>query len=370
MMIILGVIAGFAAWFLVSYLVAGLYTVDQNERAVKTSFGRAQRIPNTTTLEDPISEGLDGDERKRYAWPQLRVGTGAGTAPARPGAASPSEREKIAELAREFEAFFIFQMVRQMRQSMLDDENGQGLGAGTMTDTMDVELGRQIASSGGIGLAQILQTAIERQVGVSAATAASRYEAAENYASPGASLAVAPATAETVVAAPAEALRNTVAADRRSDAAVPLPVDAPLSSAFGWRSDPFHGATRFHAGVDIAAAYGRAVPAAEAGQVVFSGVQGGYGNTVVIEHPGHIRTRYAHLSSATVAAGDQVAAGAVIGRVGSSGRSTGAHLHFEVLQDGRPVNPETAATRFAGQLKVRGLDADFPLEQPSMPERP
>src|SRR6185369_11269684 len=69
-----GMFFGFLAWFLVRYLLAGLFTVDQNERAVKTSFGRAQRIADgASTLDDPISEGLDEDERQRYAWPQLRV---------------------------------------------------------------------------------------------------------------------------------------------------------------------------------------------------------------------------------------------------------------------------------------------------------
>jgi regulator of protease activity HflC (stomatin/prohibitin superfamily) len=74
MAIALGCVVGFVAWFLLRYLLAGLYTVDQNERAVKTVFGRAQRVSEeATTLDDPISEGLDADERKRYAWPQLRV---------------------------------------------------------------------------------------------------------------------------------------------------------------------------------------------------------------------------------------------------------------------------------------------------------
>jgi regulator of protease activity HflC (stomatin/prohibitin superfamily) len=74
MMIFLGSIFGFIVWFLVRYLLAGLYTVNQNERAVKTSFGRAQRINgNASTLQDPISEGLDSAERARYGWPQLRV---------------------------------------------------------------------------------------------------------------------------------------------------------------------------------------------------------------------------------------------------------------------------------------------------------
>lgn len=72
-MIFIGCIVGFAAWFVVRYLLAGLYTVDQNERAVKTSFGRAERVGDATTLQDPISESLAGDERDRYAYPQVRV---------------------------------------------------------------------------------------------------------------------------------------------------------------------------------------------------------------------------------------------------------------------------------------------------------
>ena len=73
MTVAVGIVVGFIAWFLVRYLVAGLFTVNQNERAVKTSFGRALRVADLTTLDDPISEALDSDERARYAYPQLRV---------------------------------------------------------------------------------------------------------------------------------------------------------------------------------------------------------------------------------------------------------------------------------------------------------
>ena len=73
MSIFLGCVVGFVAWFLIRYLAGGLYTVDQNERAVKTSFGRADRIPGQTTLNDSIAEGLTDDERERYNYPQVRV---------------------------------------------------------------------------------------------------------------------------------------------------------------------------------------------------------------------------------------------------------------------------------------------------------
>jgi regulator of protease activity HflC (stomatin/prohibitin superfamily) len=73
MNILAGCIVGFVAWFLVRYLVAGLYTVNQNERAVKTSFGRAERVGDATTLDDPMAEAMRPEERERYRYPQLRV---------------------------------------------------------------------------------------------------------------------------------------------------------------------------------------------------------------------------------------------------------------------------------------------------------
>ena len=128
-----------------------------------------------------------------------------------------------------------------------------------------------------------------------------------------------------------------------------------VTSGFGWRADPFHGAAKFHRGIDIRAAYGQDVPSAAAGRVVSAGTEGGYGQTVVVEHAGGVRTRYAHLSTTLVAPGDEVREGQVVGRAGHSGRATGTHLHFEVMTaSGEPLNPE----HFAG-LKAEGLVADF-----------
>jgi murein DD-endopeptidase MepM/ murein hydrolase activator NlpD len=115
-----------------------------------------------------------------------------------------------------------------------------------------------------------------------------------------------------------------------------------VSSRFGWRQDPLTGETTFHKGVDIAVAYGHDVKAAADGVVSFAGVQNGYGNTVVVDHDGGRQTRYAHLSQEFVRAGDIVSEGQVLGKSGNSGRSTGAHLHFEVLVNGRPVDPVAA----------------------------
>ena len=113
-----------------------------------------------------------------------------------------------------------------------------------------------------------------------------------------------------------------------------------ITSAFGDRRDPFTGATRFHRGVDLRAAYGQDVATAAGGTVAFSGTQGGYGTTVVVEHANGTRTRFAHLSVALVAPGQAVEPGQVVGRAGSSGRATGAHLHLEVTdRDRQPLNP-------------------------------
>jgi murein DD-endopeptidase MepM/ murein hydrolase activator NlpD len=121
-------------------------------------------------------------------------------------------------------------------------------------------------------------------------------------------------------------------------------LDVPagqVTSGFGWRADPLHGAARFHRGVDIRAAYGQDVPAAAPGRVVSAGGEGAYGQTVVIEHAGGLRTRYAHLSTTLVAAGDEVQEGQRVGQAGRSGRATGTHLHFEVMTaSGEPLNPE------------------------------
>lgn len=115
--------------------------------------------------------------------------------------------------------------------------------------------------------------------------------------------------------------------------------DGWISSGFGYRNDPFSGKRAFHSGVDIASQSGVPIEAVAAGVVTTSKVKPGYGVTVEINHGKGYLTRYAHALEAHVKAGDRVEKGDVIATVGSTGRSTGAHLHFEVLRDGESVNP-------------------------------
>lgn len=118
------------------------------------------------------------------------------------------------------------------------------------------------------------------------------------------------------------------------------PVAGTLESGFGGRSNPFGGrGYEFHSGQDIEAPPGEPVVAGASGKVIFTGWQNGYGQLVVIDHGGGLTTRYGHLSHIDVALGKTVARSEFIGRVGSTGRSTGPHLHYEVRINDEPVNP-------------------------------
>jgi murein DD-endopeptidase MepM/ murein hydrolase activator NlpD len=142
--------------------------------------------------------------------------------------------------------------------------------------------------------------------------------------------------AATPVAAAASAYAAP-AGPRRMPAYFPL--SARMSSGFGQRVHPISGQVRSHAGVDLAAGAGTPVSATAGGVVAFANWGGGYGNLVTVVHAGGVETRYGHLMRMAVAPGQQVRTGDVIGWVGSTGLSTGPHLHYEVRIGGRAVSP-------------------------------
>ncbi len=133
---------------------------------------------------------------------------------------------------------------------------------------------------------------------------------------------------------------------KRTPAGMPAP--GYISSRYGARSDPFGRGRAHHAGIDIDANPGDPVTAAAEGVVAFAGVRSGYGNVVEIDHGNGYRTIYAHNSANLVKAGDVVRAGQQIAKVGSTGRSTGSHLHFEVILNGRQVNPRQYLDKVRG----------------------
>ena len=112
-----------------------------------------------------------------------------------------------------------------------------------------------------------------------------------------------------------------------------------LSSPFGWRNDPFTGVRRHHAAVDLSAPQGTPIRAAMEGKVTITSYDRTYGNYIILTHPGGYQTMYAHLHTITAKKDQSVAQGGQIGTVGTTGYSTGPHLHFAVFKNGRAVNP-------------------------------
>lgn len=134
-------------------------------------------------------------------------------------------------------------------------------------------------------------------------------------------------------------------ADALQAAAEKLPFARPtsdpaLSSSYGVRTDPFTGRLAFHSGLDFPGGRMTSVEATGPGVVAFTGQRAGYGNTVEIDHGGGLKTRYGHLAVVSVRVGERVAVGQRVGGMGSTGRSTGTHLHYEVWLNGRPMNPD------------------------------
>ena len=142
----------------------------------------------------------------------------------------------------------------------------------------------------------------------------------------------------------------------------PVKAEVTFTSGFGVRDDPFHRGAAMHPGIDLAGAYGTPVYATADGTVLRAGWNsGGYGNMVELDHGRGITTRYGHMSAVLVHEGDHVTRGEEIGRMGSTGRSTGNHLHYEVRIDGRPVNPIPfmKSTDYVLAMQKRGSSASM-----------
>ena len=147
-------------------------------------------------------------------------------------------------------------------------------------------------------------------------------------------------------------------------AAIPsyVPVKAyTFSSPFGVRYDPFNGHTAMHAGLDMAGSQGEPIYAAADGTVVTGGRSGAYGNLVELDHGKGLATRYGHLSAILVQPGAHVRQGQLIARMGSTGRSTGTHLHYEIRLDGRAINPRPFLEASGYMLAAQGREAQGPV---------
>jgi murein DD-endopeptidase MepM/ murein hydrolase activator NlpD len=252
------------------------------------------------------------------------------------GNSTPKEKQKAAE---EFVSLLFLEVLKAMRASIPKGGlfESDSLQSDVYTTLADTEVSRVLAGREGMGLRKIIEKALDRGAA----------KALEQNRPPPVDLTKARPLPLSAVKTP-----STGGEDHHSRDFAP-PVAGVVSSGFGLRADPFSGANKFHQGLDIAASPGSPIKAAAAGKVIFSGWADGYGNLVTVDHGDGISTRYAHTAANLVHAGDVVAAGEEIALVGSTGRSTAPHLHFEVHKNGRPIDPKEVVVfeQVAGRVK-------------------
>jgi murein DD-endopeptidase MepM/ murein hydrolase activator NlpD len=240
------------------------------------------------------------------------------------------------EVAKEFEAVLLAQVIGAMRKTVPESGLLEASASRKMLDgAFDQEVARSLAARGGLGIAEQIVGQIERQQGLQPAANVATQVARASTAGVSAAGALRALGASAGARARAESVTAPVGA-----AVSVLPVDGEITSPFGVRSDPFTGEPRFHAGVDVAAPRGSDIRAVADGEVVFSGWRrGGSGRTVEVRHADGLVTSYAHAERTLVRAGQHVVTGDVLATVGSSGRSSGPHLHFAAARDGQAVDP-------------------------------
>ncbi len=208
---------------------------------------------------------------------------------------------RLKKACREFESVFTYEMLKSMRSSIEKCDLFHGGQAEEIYESMlDQELSKNMAGKGSNSIAELLYQQLKNIDLMSG--------------------------------------KGNAAGDNNT---LPVwPLNARISSSFGWRKDPFTDKRKFHEGVDLAAKEGTDVKAIMAGKVQITDNQDGYGNVIVLDHGNGITTLYAHNSDILVKSGDWVQKGSTIAKVGSTGRSTGPHLHLEVRKDGKKLDPE------------------------------
>lgn len=256
--------------------------------------------------------------------------------------------------AQEFEALLLNQITSALVPS--EDEDEESLfssGAGGVYHQMfGEEIARAAARGGGVGIADLILKSLKLEETTSKPTLIERAREGMRLGhTEGAATEAGTATKDSRAASearpesieklvrPRRVFADTGADEKATETHLKLPLWGRISSFFGLRRDPLNGRRRHHAGVDLAAPRGTRIEAAGDGKVVFAGKRRGYGNTIIIEHADGRRTLYAHAERLLVHSGERVREGQTIATVGSTGRATGPHLHFEVIEAGRRVDP-------------------------------
>lgn len=225
-------------------------------------------------------------------------------------------------------------LLRQMLQASGAFKAADVAGGQVRADMFVETLADAVAKGGGIGIARMLEDSLGAgETAPPAKIPPSRSPSASSASSP----ALSPAPAAAPGALPA---------------VLDLPAPEHVTSGFGPRIHPIDGGSKYHTGIDLRAAEGSPVLAAESGVVKTAGRRGGYGNAVEIDHGGGLTTLYAHASELLVVPGEKVKEGQAIARAGASGHATGPHLHFEVRLDDRPVDPTRALNAYKNRVDV------------------
>jgi len=230
---------------------------------------------------------------------------------------SELKRMELGEAAETFEGYMVEMMLREMRKS-IPEGMFHSSAVDLFSGVLDQEISKGIAEAGGLGFSQML-------------TGQARQRTGDPMAAQGS-----PRPVRMVMPAAGRGHGAPGGVDGL------LPVDGVVTSTFGNRHDPFHGKNSYHKGLDIAAPSGTPIQPVRPGTVVSAGRRGGYGNVVVVDHGDGLTSIYAHCKELKVAAGQRVQPGQVIATVGSTGRSTGPHLHLEVHKNGQAVDPVQA----------------------------
>jgi murein DD-endopeptidase MepM/ murein hydrolase activator NlpD len=239
------------------------------------------------------------------------------------GASGIKGKADLKKVSEEFEAIFLAQLLKVMRETIEDSGLLEGgFGKSIYTELFDQEVSLELARRGTLGISKLLYQSLSNNT-----PDADENQDPTPVMENAAPSAIDPGTSKDAVECEEEI----------SD--FQLPVQAPVSSAFGMRRDPFSHQVKFHKGLDLSAPEGMKVVPALQGKVVYAGYSNGYGNTVILQHSDGFQTRYGHLGSIAVEVGDTVDSQDILGTVGNTGRSTGPHLHFEVIRNGVAVDP-------------------------------
>lgn len=221
------------------------------------------------------------------------------------------KNKELKKACQDFESVFTYELLKSMRKTIDKCDLFHGGEAEEIYESLlDQELAKSMSGFGSNSLSELLYRQLSR--------IDSPYNAGEN-----------------VYSQTAPFSQSATGAKSR-----PVwPLKSAVSSKYGWRIDPITSEKRFHSGIDIAAEKGAEIKAAMSGTVIMSGNMEDYGNVVAVDHGQGVVTIYAHNEKNLVKVGDQVEKGAPIASVGSTGRSTGPHLHFEVRKNGENIDP-------------------------------